>query len=100
MIYTILYYVLVPICLQYICIILLLWHKYSAPLAAPKQLATDTDTHRPPPLKSQWWRSCSGADGGAPVPLPANVRPSNPRPTNVPSIPSVPSSPSVCPLIL
>ena len=40
----------------------------------------------------------SRADGGAPVPLPANVRPSQPRPTNVPSIPSLPSSPSVCPL--
>ena len=30
-------------------------------LAAPTQLVPATVSHRPLPLKSQWWRSCSGA---------------------------------------
>ena len=68
-----------------------------APFSA-ESMEKSTASHRPPPLKSQWWRSCSGANGGAPVPLPANARPSHPCPTNVTSSPSIPSSPSVCSL--
>ena len=55
-----------------ICIVLLTRHKYSAPTI----LVATTTLHSAPPLKIQWWRSCSGAHGGAPVPTPANVCPS------------------------
>ena len=63
-------------------------------LAAPTQLVPATISHSPPPLKSQWWRSFSGANGGAPVPAGANIGPSHPRPNNSPSGPSVSSIPS------
>ena len=51
-------------------------------LAAPTKLVPATTSHSAPPLKSQRWRSCSGAHGGAPVPAGANIRPFHPRPTN------------------
>ena len=44
-------------------------------LAAPTQLVPAIAFHRPLPLKSQWWRSHSGANGDALVPAPANVVP-------------------------
>ena len=47
-------------------------------LAAPTQLVLYTTCHSPPPLKIQWWRSCSGAHVGAPVPAGANIRLSHP----------------------
>ena len=49
-------------------------------LAALTQLVPATTAHSPPPLKSQWWRSCSGANGGAPVSAGANVGPSHQHP--------------------
>ena len=60
---------LVPIFVQPICITLLLWHNYSAPLK-----------HRcnwcQPPLPAN--RRPLRANGGAPIPAPANVGPSIP----------------------
>ena len=67
--YTILYYVLVPICVQYIFIILLLRHKYSAPLQHRSNWCQ-------PPLPTA--RRPSRANGGAPIPAPANAGPSIP----------------------
>ena len=57
-------------------------------LEEPTQLVPATPSYGPPPFKSQWWRSCSGANGGAPVLAPAKVGPSQPRPINVLSSPS------------
>ena len=76
----------VRICVHSICIVLIIRHKYSA----PTELFPATTSHSALPLKSQRWRSCSGAHGGAPVPAPANVRPFHSCPTNSPSSPSTP----------
>ena len=59
--YTILYYVLVPICVQYICIIFLLRNKYFAPLQHRHNWCH-------PPLTTS--RRPSRANGDAPVPAP------------------------------
>ena len=48
-------------------------------LAAPTQLVLATTSHSLPPLKSQWWHSCYGAHGVAPVTAGANIHPSHPR---------------------
>ena len=58
-------------------------------LAAPAQLVPATTYHHPPPLKSQWWCSCSGANGGAPVQAGANVGPSIPPPSHQSPIQSI-----------
>ena len=64
-------------------------------LAAPMQLVPATTSHRPPPLKSQWWLSRSVANDGAPVPAPANVGPSHPAPATFhPVYPSHPYHPA------
>ena len=44
-------------------------------LAALTQLVPSNASHLPPPLKSQWWRSCSGTNRGAPIPARSNVGP-------------------------
>ena len=49
-------------------------------IVAPTQLVPATTPHSPPHLKSQWWSSCSGSNGGSPVPEGANVGPSHPCP--------------------
>ena len=84
---------LVTICVQSICIILLLQHKYSAPLQHWRNWCQ-------PPLTTA--RRLSIANGDAPVLTPmvalllrrllTSFPPSHPCPTNVPSSPSIPSS--------
>ena len=64
---TILYYVLVLICVKSICIIFMLWHKQSAPFQHRHNWFQS-------PLTSA--RCPSRANGGDPVPAPANVGPS------------------------
>ena len=51
-------------------------------LAAPMKLVPATASHHPPLLKSQWWRSRSGANGGSTIITPANVGPSIPPPSH------------------
>ena len=78
--YTIFYYVLVQIYVQPICIILLILHHYSAPLQRRRNWCQ-------PPLPAA--RRPSGANGGAPVPKPANFSPSIPPPYHPSTIWSV-----------
>ena len=90
--YTLLYYLLVPFFVQSICIILMLQHKYPAPLQHWRNWCQPPLPIARRPLKSQSWCSRSGNNGGAPVLAPANTGSSiPPRPINVPSSPSVPS---------
>ena len=64
--YTLLYYLLVPFFVQSICIILMLQHKYSAPLQHQSNWL-----HLPLPTS----RRTSRANGGAPIPAPMVVLP-------------------------
>ena len=80
--YTMLYYVLVPICAHSICIILPHRHKYSASLQPRRNLCQ-------PPLRIA--RRPSRANGGAPFPAPMVALPlrrllTSVRPTPVPKI--------------
>ena len=76
-----LYYLILHVssyfCVVYLCYFAALTQILRA-LAAPTQLVKATVSHLPPPLKIQWWRSRSRANGGAPVPEPSNVSPSIP----------------------
>ena len=85
--YTILYYMLVLICVHSICIILLFRHKYSA-LFHPRRNWCQ------PPLPTSLFPS--GSNDGAPVPTPMVALPFRRllvlvHPTPVPSSSSVPS---------
>ena len=51
-------------------------------LAALTQLVPATASHRPSPLRSQWWRSCSGANCCDPFPVGANLSQSIPPRSN------------------
>ena len=71
MIYTILYYVLVPIFVQSICIIFFALTKILRALVATMQLVPATAYRLP-----------SISNGGAPIPVPANVGPYIPPPSH------------------
>ena len=79
-IYTILYYLLVLIFLQSICIIFLLQQKYSAPLQLQGNWCQ-------PPLTTA--RHPSRDNGGAPVPEPSNVGLTIPPPSHQRTIQSI-----------
>ena len=84
------------------------FHYFAAPtqifraLAAPTQLVQAITSHRPPPFKSQRWRSRSGVNGGAPIPAPmvalpfrgllTSFHPTPVPPTSHPVHPSHPAS--------
>ena len=68
------------ICVQSICIILMLWHKYSAPLQHRRNWCQ-------PPLPTA--RRPSRSNSGSPVLTPANVGPSRPPPPHQRPIQSI-----------